>query len=175
MSNLMDSWSFIFLFTLHVSESAGHFEHLAGDVVAQRGGEEEDGAGRLLGRAAAARGDETEGDLAVRLRDAETDVGRLARHALARLLRLRQARLDEAEGDGVDLYVELPPLLRERLGEPDDAGLARRVVGLPGVAARARRRRDVDDLARLRTPQRFLLAFGRLAQVVGRGADDAEG
>src|SRR5215207_3721404 len=165
MSNLMDSWSFIFLFTLHASEPAGHFEHLAGDVVAQRRGEEEDGAGRLLGRAAAARGDETEGDLAVRLRDAETDVGRLARHALARLLRLRQPRLDEAEGDGVDLYVELPPLLRQRLRQAHDAGLARRVVGLAGVAARARRRRDVDDLARLRAPRLFALALRGLAQV----------
>src|SRR5829696_834024 len=155
MSNLMDSWSVIFFFTLHASESAGHLEHLAGDVVAEGRGEEEDGAGRLLGRAAAPRGDEPEGDFAVGLRDAERDVGRLAREPLARLLRLRQPRLDEAEGDGVDLDVELPPLLRERLRQPDDARLARRVVGLTRVAARARRRRDVDDLARPRAPPFF--------------------
>src|SRR5215213_1831513 len=138
MSNLMASWSVMGLkvygLTLHASEAAGHFEHLPRDVVAQRRGEEEDGAGRLLGRAAAPGGDELEGHLAVGLRDAETDVGRLARHALARLLRLREPRLDEAEGDGVDLDVELPPLLRQGLRQPDDARLARGVVGLTGVA-----------------------------------------
>src|SRR5215204_1075461 len=112
MSNLMASWSVMGVkcmgFTLHVSEAAGHFEHLTRDVVAQGRGEEEDGSGRLLRRAAAPHRDELEGDLAVGLRDAEADVGRLARERSARLFGLREPRLDEAEGDGVDLDVELP-------------------------------------------------------------------
>src|SRR5688500_8318691 len=177
MSNLMASWSVMGVwpvgFNLHVSEAARHFEHLPRDVVAQVRGEEEDRAGRLLGRAAAPGGDEPEGDFAAGLRDAERDVGRLASDPAARLLRLREPRLDEAEGDGVDLYVELPPLLRQRLSQPDDAGLARGVVGLPGVAARPRRRGDVDDLARGGAPRLLPLALRRLAQVLRRGADDA--
>ena len=84
-----------------------------------------------------------------------------------------QARLDEAEGDRVHVDLELAPLLGERLRQADDAGLAGRVVGLAGVAHRARDRRDVDDLAE------DLLAFlalllGGLAQVRRGGADDAE-
>ena len=88
-------------------------------------------------------------------------------------LGLRQARVDEAEGDGVDVDLELAPLLGDRLGQADDAGLAGGVVGLAGVAEGARGRGHVDDLAE------HLLAFlalllGRLAQVRRGGADHAE-
>jgi len=65
------------------------------------------------------------------------------------LLGLRQARQDVAEGDRVGAHAELrAPLLRDGLGEPDDARLGLRVVGLPRVAVQPGRRRDVDDVAR---------------------------
>lgn len=71
------------------------------------------------------------------------------------------------KGDGVGAHAEgRAPLLRDGLGEADDAGFGERVVGLPGVAVQARRRGDVDDVARLAVLD---------AEVGRRGADELEG
>jgi hypothetical protein len=59
-------------------------------------------------------------------RDAERDLlGALAGclHRLALLLCLGQAGLDEAEGDGIAVDLELAPFLGDGLGETRDAGL----------------------------------------------------
>ena len=79
----------------------------------------------------------------------------------------RQPRLDEARRDRVDVDPQRRPLARERLREPDHAGLGGRVVGVEGDAVDAVDRRDVHDLAVVR---RVLPA-----QQPGRGAADVEG
>ena len=55
--------------------------------------------------------------------------------------------LDEARGHGVDRDVPARNFAGERLGEPDQPGLRRRVVGLPRVADHPRDAGDVDDAA----------------------------
>src|SRR5581483_12384200 len=136
--------------------------------------EEEDGARRLAGRAGAAHRDHRRRALQAFARYADGNLRVAAMDGFALLFGLRQARVNAPEGDGVHLYVELAPFLRERFCKADYTGLARRVVGLAGVAARARSRADVDDLAGARLAVRRLFQLGRLAQVAGGGADDAE-
>src|SRR5205807_1879053 len=69
---------------------------------------------------------------------------------------------------------ELAPLLGDGFGETDDRRLGGRVVGLAGIAERARGRGDVDDLAKHLAALLALLLCG-LAQVGGGRTDDAEG
>src|SRR4051812_29900 len=88
----------------------------AGDVSAGVGGEEAHAGGDLVRRAGAAGGDGVD-DLA----------GYVGRHV----------GVDEAGGDGVDRHAAAGDLGRDRLGQPDQAGLGRGIVGLPGVGARA--------------------------------------
>ena len=133
-----------------------------------------DAARRLLGGARAADGDERRRHAAHLLGDAELDLLAADLGHVGVVLGRRQAGLDPAEGDRVDVDLELTPLLGQRLGQADDAGLAGRVVGLAGVAHRAADRGDVDDLAEDLLAA-LALDLGRLAQVRGGRADDAEG
>ncbi len=77
-----------------------------------------------------------------------------------------QTRLDEPERHRVDVDLELAPFLGQRPGQPDHGRLARGVVGLAGVAHRARDRGDVDDLAE-HLDALLALLLGRLAHVGG--------
>ena len=95
-------------------------------------------------------------------------------HAVVVDLRLGEARVDEAERDRVDVDLELAPLLGDRFRQADDARLAGGVVGLAGVAERARGRGDVDDLAE-HLAAFLALLLGGLAQVRRGRADDPEG
>src|SRR5215217_5562579 len=152
---------------------AGDVEHLAVDEVRPRRAEEEDAAGGLLGRAGAAERDQHRRHPAHLVRDPELDLLAADLHRVVLDLGGGQARLDPPERDGVDVDLELAPLLRQRLGEADDGTLARRVVGLAGVAHGAGDRGDVDDLAE-HLLAALALGLRRLAQVGGGGADDAE-
>src|SRR5215216_5444917 len=158
----------------HTGElAAGDVEHLTVHEVRPRGAEEEDAAGGLRGRAAAAERDQHRLHRAHLVGDPELHPLAVDLHRVRVVLRRRQARLDPTEGDRVDVDLELAPLLRQRLRQPDDGGLAGRVVRLAGVAHRARDRGYVDDLAEHLAPLLALL-LRRLAQVRGRGADHAE-
>lgn len=84
-------------------------------------------------------------------RNAERDARAVRRgNVAAELLGSSKARGNLAERNGVDAHAELrAPLLGQRLGQARHAGLGDRIVDLPGVAVRAARRGDVDDVARL--------------------------
>jgi hypothetical protein len=143
-------------------------------VVGPGGAQEEDRAGGLLGAGRASYRNDHRRHLAHLLGDSQRDLLALHLDRRALLLRRRQPGLDEAEGHGIDVDLELAPFLGQRLGQADHPGLGRRVVDLPGVAHRAGDRADVDDLAKdLAT----LVALGLrgLTQVRSRGADDPEG
>jgi hypothetical protein len=118
------------------SQSASHFQYLPGNVVGERRRKKENGARRLFGRAAAPHWNHPESDFAIRLRNAKRDIRRFARDALAGLFGLRQSGLNETEGDGVHLDVELSPFLRQRFSHSDDPGFPSCVVRLSCVAAR---------------------------------------
>jgi hypothetical protein len=62
-------------------------------------------------------------------------------------------------GDGVDRDIADAHLLRQGLGEPDEPGLRRHVVRLPGVPCPSHHGRDVDDAspARLHHARQHLL------------------
>ncbi len=78
--------------------------------------------------------------------------------------RLRQARLDQAEGHRVHVDLEAAPFLAPASWScPADAGLGRRVVGLARRCRRPAIGRDVDHLAE------HLAALGRFS--LGGGAD----
>src|ERR1039458_1106221 len=102
--------------------SASHpAEHPAGDVdglalyvVRPRRAQEEHATGRLLGCRGAAERDQHRGHLAQLLGDAELHLLAADLHAVLVVLRLGEAGVDEAEGDGVDVDLELAPLLRDR-------------------------------------------------------------
>src|SRR5471032_2146656 len=123
-----------------VSESAVDDQALPADIVAVGAAEEIDRARRLFRQAATAERDHLVhgGDTAAL--HADLDLAALhfdlARLALAQ--RLRQARLDIAEGHGVHRDVVAAELLGQRLGETDDARLARGVIRLAGIAVHAR-------------------------------------
>src|SRR4051812_27833176 len=145
---------------------AGHVQRLAVHVVRPRADQEEDGARRLLRGPRPADGDRHRRQRAQLLGDAELDPLARDLHRVLVHLGLRQPRVDETVGDRVDVDLELPPLLGERPREADDAGLARRVVRLAGVAERAGGRGRVDDLAEDLLAALALL-LGGLAQVRG--------
>ncbi len=142
-------------------------------VVAPRRAQEEHAAGGLLGRARASQRDQHRRHPAQLVGDAELDLLAADLHHVVLDLRRRQARLDVAEGDRVDVDLELAPLLGQRLGQADDGGLAGAVVGLAGVAHRARDRGDVDDLAEDLLAA-LALGLRGLAQVRRGGADHLE-
>src|SRR6185312_8614156 len=158
----------------HPAELAtGDVERLAVDVVRPRRAEDEDAARGLLRRRAPAERDQHRRHLPHLLGDAELDLLAATLDRLGALLGGGQARLDEAEGHGVHVDLELAPLLGERLREAHDAGLRRRVVHLAGVPHRPGDRADVDDLPEdLATLLPLLLR--RLAQVGCGGAEDPE-
>src|ERR1700674_1899833 len=118
------------------SQSASHFQYLPGNVVGEWRAKEKHRSRRLFGRAAASERNHPESDFAIRLRNAECDVRRFARDALAGLFGLRQSGLNETKGDGVHLDVELSPFLRKRFSHSDDPGFPSRVICLSRVAAR---------------------------------------
>src|SRR5215213_4360654 len=95
----------------HAGElAAGDVEHLAVHEVRPRRAQEEHARGRLLGRAGAAEGDDHRGHGAHLLRDAELHLLPVDLHRVVGLLGGGEARLDPAEGDGVDVDLELAPL-----------------------------------------------------------------
>src|SRR5260221_1950181 len=105
-------------------------EGLSGDVGCARSDEEVDGGGDLIGAS-----DASERDVRLELRrrllvEAGGHVGR-----------------DEARGDRVDRDRPSGELLRERARESEDAGLARGVVRLSGVARDPDHGGDIDDPA----------------------------
>src|SRR5688500_3596042 len=109
----------------HAAElAARHVDDLAMHGVGARRAAAAQRAGRLLGRGRASERDDHRGHRAHLLRDAELDLLALALDRAALLLRGGEARLDEAERDGVDVDLELAPLLRERLREADHPRLA---------------------------------------------------
>src|SRR5687767_10772883 len=81
------------------------------------------------------------------LRGAEALEGDLSGHRLLRLgcHRPRHIRFDETRRDHVGEDVSRSELFRDRLGKPDQTGLARRIVGLALVADQADDRGNVDD------------------------------
>ena len=84
-----------------------------------------------------------------------------------------QARLDEAERDRVAVDLELAPLLGQRLGQADDAELARRVVRLAGVAVMPEVEETLTILRKTSLPSSFSFLAG--SRRCGRGgADDPE-
>jgi len=93
------------------SQPARHFQYLPRHVITERRAKEKHCARSLFGRAAAPHRNHLESDFAICLRNAEGDVRRFARDALARLFGLRQPGLNETKGDGVNLNIELAPLL----------------------------------------------------------------
>src|SRR5687768_13276247 len=131
---------------LYPLEASRYLQHLPAHVVRQRRGEEEDGASGLLRGAGPPQGNHKLGHLAHSVGNAEGDFMIAPHGCFALLFGLRQARLDHTEGYSVHLDVEPSPLFRESPRQPDDARLAGGVIGLPGVATRAGRRGDVDDL-----------------------------
>src|SRR5215217_6366749 len=102
----------------------GDVEDLPVDEVRPRRAEEEDAAGGLLGRAGASERDEQRRHLPKLLGDAELHGLAVDLHRVVRFLCRRQTRVDEAERNGVDVDLELAPLLGQRLGQADDGGLA---------------------------------------------------
>src|SRR3954470_20804854 len=158
----------------HAGElTPGDVQHLTVDEVRPRRAEEEHAPGRLLRRARTPERDQHRGHLAQLVRNAQLDLLAADLHRVRLLLGGGQAGLDVAERHGVDVDLELAPLLGQRLGQPDDPRLARRVVGLAGVAHRAGDRGDVDHLAEDLLALLALL-LSRLAQVRRRGAQDPE-
>ena len=144
------------------------------DEVRPRRAEEEDAAGRLLGRARAARSG-----------SASPAIERICSGIpsctvwppisivfSASLAAVRRVSI-QPNATALTLILNWPHSLASVLVRPDDRGLAGRVVGLAGVAHRARDRGHVDDLAEdLATL--LALGLGRLAQVRRGGADDPE-
>ena len=129
--------------------AAGDVEHLAVDVV-RRAPSTRNRTGPAASSGCAGRPSGMIIDAIARICSGMPELDLLAGRSLdllALLLGLGEPGLDEAEGDRVDVDLERAPLLGERLRQADDAGLRRRVVGLAGVAHRARDRGDVDDLA----------------------------
>ncbi len=148
---------------------------MAGDVGGEGRGHQQDAAGGFFGRAWAAQRDHRKSHLPHRAGDAEGHFVVADGQRGALFLGLRQARVDEAEGDGVAADAEAAPLPRHRLRQPDDAHFGRRVVDLPRLAVQPGGRRDVDDAARrCEALARRQLGLGRLAQVGHDGADHAE-
>src|SRR3546814_19346944 len=81
--------------------------------------------------------------------------------------------LFRSEGDAVDAHLVTAPFLAHRLRHADERRLGRRIVDLPGIAVRARHRRDQHHLAEI------LLARGGFLlreqeDRLGRGAQDAK-
>src|SRR5689334_3063663 len=99
--------------------AAGDAEDLAVDEVRPRGAEEEDAAGGLFRGTRTADRDQHRGHRAHLFRDAELDGLAADLHPVGVILGRGQARLDPAEGDRVDVDLELAPLLGQRLGEAD--------------------------------------------------------
>ena len=153
--------------------AAGHVDDLAVDVVGVVGAEQQDRSGRLLRLGGAAERDHHLPHLPHLLGDPELDLLALTLDLAGVLLGGGEARLDEAEGDGIAVDLELTPLLGDGLGQAGHPGLGGGVVGLAGVAHRARDRGDVDDLAE-DLPALGLLGLGRLAPGRGERADHAE-
>lgn len=158
---------------LHVATTGDH-DGLSAEVAHVRAAGGEDGAGGLGGGAGPPQRDVGVRGLRLRgggrgllARDSERDLLAVREgDEGALLLGVRQAGHDVAEGDGVGADAELrAPLLRDRLGQADDAGLGQGVVGLARVAVDARGGGDVDDHARLTVLD---------AEVGSGGADQAE-
>ena len=127
--------------------AAVHRKHLPGEVAAGGPGQEQDGAGHVRGLAQAAQRD--------LLQQRRARLGADPR---------RHGGLDEAGGDGVDGDAAGRQLPGGGLGEADDAGFARAVVALPGVADQADDGGDVDDAAGL-----------LLEEAAGEGLGEQEG
>src|SRR5438309_5546691 len=87
-------------------------QHLSRNVAGQVGGEKEDGAGDVRGLAQPSQRDVVE-EVLLRLRGDPA----------------RQLGIDIAGGDGVDQHVARRQILSHRLGEADQSGLRRRVIG----------------------------------------------
>src|SRR5262245_48628168 len=132
-----------------VSEPSVDDEGLAAHIVAVGAAEEIDGTGRLRGRAAPPEGNHLahRGDARALHSHSHLAPLDLDRAGLPLGEGLGEPRLDVAERDAVDRHVVAPPLLRERPGDARYGRLARRVVDLSGIAVRAGRRGDVDDLS----------------------------
>src|SRR5258708_25931708 len=90
------------------------------------------------------------------------------------LFRLRKPSLYSSECNRIHLNVELAPFLGMRFGKPDHPWFARRVVRLTWVAAGARSRADVYDLASPRLSALLLLTLCRLAQERRGRANDSK-
>src|SRR3954447_27026863 len=105
----------------HAGElAAGDVEDLAVDEVRPRRAQEEHAARGLLGGPGAPERDEHRGHAAHLVGDAELDLLAVDLHLVVVDLGGGQAGLDPAERDGVDVDLELAPLLGQRLREPDD-------------------------------------------------------
>src|ERR1035437_6880928 len=109
----------------HATEQpAGDVQGLPVDIVGPRRAQEEDASGGLVGAGGSTERDQHGGPLGHLLGDAELDRLPVLLHGVLVDLGLREARVDEAEGDGVDVDLELAPLLGDRFREPHDSGLA---------------------------------------------------
>lgn len=96
-------------------------EDLSGDVIRQRGAEEENGVSSLLRRAQPA--ERTGSDHGVECLDRDADLDLLAANAQGpvRYSRPDQTSVDQSETNCVHIDVVAPPLLCESLGESNHA------------------------------------------------------
>src|SRR5438105_1927004 len=98
------------------------------------GATESSGWRRTAGtRTAPAERDRERRHLAHLLGDPQLDLAPAGLDRFPLLLGRGEARLDEAEGNRVDVDLELAPLLGDRLREAGHSRLCRRVVRLAGV------------------------------------------
>src|SRR5229473_4330666 len=82
---------------------------------------------------------------------------------LGALFSRRQACIDKAVADTVDLHVVASPLLCQRLRQTRYACLGRRIIRLPRVPVHARNRGYIHHLARIGAPVGSLLFLSRVA------------
>ena len=116
----------------------GDFEYLARDIIGKGRREKQDHPCRLFRCSRPSERDERPEALLTLAGDSKGDLLSLSLDDLGFFLRPGETRIDPAESDAIDVDVQGTPFPGERLGEPDDAGLCRRIVGLAGRAVRPR-------------------------------------
>src|SRR5256886_997208 len=121
----------------------------AGNIIGEGGSQEEHRTRRLFRCARTTQWNKHWGHLAHLVRYTEGNLFTVAYYLLGALFGCRQARLDEAVADTIDLDIVAAPFLRQRLRQAGNTRFRCRVVCLSGVAIDAGDRGNVDHLARI--------------------------